>query len=41
MHRSVRRLTEELRVRILAFIAYFNRYATPFQWIYRGRPLVA
>ncbi len=33
--------TEELRARILAFIDYFNRYATPFQWTYRGRPLVA
>ncbi len=33
--------TEELRARILAFIEYFNRYAKPFQWTYRGRPLVA
>jgi transposase len=32
--------TEELRARILAFIEYFNRYAKPFQWTYRGRPLV-
>ncbi len=31
--------TEELRARILAFIAYFNRYAKPFRWTYRGRPL--
>lgn len=33
--------TEELRARILAFIEYFNRYATPFKWTYAGRPLVA
>ncbi len=33
--------TEELRARILAFIAYFNQHAKPFQWTYRGRPLVA
>jgi transposase len=31
--------TEELRARILAFIEYFNRYAKPFRWTYRGRPL--
>ncbi len=31
--------TEELRARILAFIDYFNRYAKPFRWTYRGRPL--
>ncbi len=31
--------TDELRARILAFIAYFNRYAKPFRWTYRGRPL--
>ena len=31
--------TEELRARILAFIAYFNQHATPFRWTYRGRPL--
>jgi transposase len=33
--------TEALRARILAFIEYFNRYATPFKWTYAGRPLVA
>ena len=31
--------TEELRARILTFITYFNRYAKPFRWTYRGRPL--
>ncbi len=31
--------TEELRARILAFIAYFNQHARPFRWTYRGRPL--
>ena len=31
--------TEELRTRILAFIAYFNQHARPFRWTYRGRPL--
>lgn len=31
---------EELRYRILAFIAYFNAtLAKPFQWTYNGRPL--
>ena len=33
---------EELRERILAFIAYFNAtMAKPFRWTYKGRPLVA
>ncbi len=32
--------TEELRERILAFIAYFNQTAKPFRWTYTGRPLV-
>jgi transposase len=31
--------TEELRARILAFIAYFNQHAKPFRWTYRGHPL--
>lgn len=32
--------TEELRERILAFIAYFNAtLAKPFKWTYKGRPL--
>jgi hypothetical protein len=31
---------EDLRVRILAFIAYFNKtMAKPFKWTYKGRPL--
>lgn len=32
---------EDLRVRILAFIDYFNQTAKPFRWTYTGRPLVA
>lgn len=31
---------EALRERILAFIAYWNRTAKPFQWTYKGCPLV-
>ena len=31
--------TDDLRQRILAFIAYFNRTAAPFKWTYKGRPL--
>jgi transposase len=34
------RSSKELRERILAFIAYFNRVlAKPFKWTYTGRPL--
>jgi hypothetical protein len=34
--------TDDLRARILAFIAYFNRtMAKPFKWTYTGRPLAA
>jgi DDE superfamily endonuclease len=34
--------TADLRERILAFIAYFNRaMAHPFTWTYKGRPLAA
>jgi transposase len=34
--------TDDLRDRILAFIAYFNRtMAGPFAWTYSGRPLAA
>jgi len=34
--------TDDLRARLLAFIAYFNRtMAKPFQWTYTGRPLAA
>lgn len=33
---------DDLRQRILAFIAYFNQtMAKPFKWTYAGRPLVA
>lgn len=31
--------TDELRARILAFIAYVNRHAKPFRWTYSGRSL--
>ncbi len=31
---------ESLRERILAFIAYYNQTAKPFQWTYKGRPLM-
>jgi len=33
--------TDDLRARILAFIAYVNRHAKPFQWTYTGRHLRA
>jgi transposase len=34
--------TDDLRARLLAFIAYFNRtMAKPFTWTYTGRPLAA
>jgi transposase len=34
--------TDDLRERLLAFIAYFNRtMAKPFKWTYAGRPLAA
>lgn len=32
---------DDLRMRILDFIAYFNQTAKPFRWTYTGRPLVA
>jgi transposase len=33
---------EDLRAKVLAFIAYFNRtMAKPFKWTYRGKPLHA
>ena len=31
---------EALRERILAFVEYWNRTAKPFQWTYKGCPLV-
>jgi hypothetical protein len=31
---------DDLRAKILAFIDYFNRTATPFRWTYAGRPLM-
>lgn len=30
---------DDLRTKILAFIAYFNQTARPFRWTYAGRPL--
>jgi len=33
--------TDDLRERILAFIAYFNQHAKPFRWTYTGRHLTA
>jgi transposase len=34
--------TDDLRARLLAFIAYFNRtMAKPFKWTFTGRPLAA
>jgi putative transposase len=33
---------DDLRAKVLAFIAYFNRtMAKPFKWTYRGKPLAA
>jgi len=31
---------DDLRAKIMAFIAYFNQIAKPFRWTYTGRPLV-
>jgi hypothetical protein len=31
---------EDLRTKILDFIAYFNQTAKPFRWTYAGRPLM-
>ena len=39
LKRASFRSTEELRERILAFIAYVNQHATPFRWTYSGRSL--
>jgi transposase len=33
--------TDELRERILAFVAYANQHAKPFRWTYTGRHLMA
>ena len=34
--------TDDLRAKVLAFIAYFNRtMAQPFRWTYDGKPLAA
>ena len=40
LRRASFRSTDDLRARILAFIAYFNAtMAKPFKWTYTGRPL--
>ena len=40
LKRGVFRSVEDLRTRVLAFIAYFNAVlAKPFKWTYTGRPL--
>jgi len=34
------RSTDQLKERILQFVAYFNRtMAKPFKWTYKGKPL--
>jgi len=33
--------TDDLRQRLLDFIAFFNKPAKPFKWTYAGRPLHA
>jgi hypothetical protein len=35
------RSQDDLRAKILAFVAYFNCTAKPFRWTYAGRPLQA
>jgi hypothetical protein len=33
---------DDLKTKVLAFIAYYNQtMAKPFQWTYEGKPLVA
>jgi hypothetical protein len=32
---------EDLVAKVMAFIADYNRTATPFRWTYDGRPLKA
>ena len=32
---------DDLRQRLLDFIAFFNRTAKPYKWTYKGRPLQA
>lgn len=41
LKRASFRSTDELRQRLLDFIAFFNRTAHPFKWTYKGRPLQA
>jgi hypothetical protein len=42
LHRASFTSTDDLRERLLAFIAYFNvTMAKPFKWTYTGRPLTA
>ena len=35
------RSVEDLVTKVMAFIADYNRTATPFRWTYDGRPLKA
>ena len=35
------RSVEDLVAKVMAFIADYNRTATPFRWTYDGRPLKA
>jgi hypothetical protein len=42
LRRGTSTSTADLRARLLAFIASFNRtMAKPFKWTYTGRPLAA
>jgi transposase len=42
LKRASFRSRDELKVKVLAFIGYYNRtMAKPFRWTYQGKPLVA
>ena len=41
LHRGSFTSVDDLTARVLAFIALYNRTATPFKWTYRGTPLSA
>lgn len=42
LKRGAFRSLDELKAKVLAFIAYYNRtMAKPFKWTYQGKPLVA
>lgn len=41
LRRGSFRSVDELRIKVLAFIAYYNRtMAKPFRWTYQGKPLM-